>query len=113
MVEVWNKWDLLDADRRADLREEIARRPDERIVPLSAVTGESCDDLVHLLGRLLTTEAAQHRFILSAGDGQRLAWLHAHGEVISDVEAEEGADGPMRRLEVRLTPRDLGRYMRL
>lgn len=113
MVEVWNKWDLLDTNRRAELLEEVTRRPDDRIVPLSAVTGESCDQLLQLLGRLLTTEAVQYTFLVSASDGQRLAWLHAHGEVLSEVEVEEGAAEPKRRLEVRLTPRDLGRYNRL
>ncbi|MEP6869215.1 MAG: GTPase HflX, partial [Novosphingobium sp.] len=72
-----------------------------------------CDQLLQLLGRLLTTEAVQYTFLVSASDGQRLAWLHAHGEVLSEVEVEEGAAEPKRRLEVRLTPRDLGRYNRL
>ncbi|MEP7221173.1 MAG: GTPase HflX [Novosphingobium sp.] len=113
MVEVWNKWDLLDPERISDLREEITRRPGDKIVPLSAVTGQSCDDLLQLLGRLLTTEAVQYTFVVPASDGQRLAWLHAHGEVLNDEDAVQGTDTPARRIEVRLTPRDLGRYSRL
>ena len=35
-------------------------------------------------------------------------WLHAHGEVIEDIEAEEG--GSTRLITVRLNPKELGQY---
>ena len=113
MVEVWNKWDLLGPDQMADLDEERARRKDEKIVTLSALTGHNCDELLGVLGHMLTVEAQSYTFVLSAADGQRIAWLHAHGEVVSDEEAGEGEQGPQRRLTVRLTPREFGRYSRL
>jgi GTPase len=113
IVEVWNKWDLLDEDRAADLREIIAHRPDEMIVPASALTGEGSSALLERIGAMLTAGAKLHQFVLPAADGQRLAWLHAHGEVIDEAEAGEGDDGPERRLTVRLTPRELGRFVRL
>lgn len=113
MVEVWNKWDLLDAGQMADLDEERARRKDEKIVTLSALTGHNCDELLSVLGHMLTAEAQSYAFVLPAADGQRIAWLHAHGEVVSDEEAGEGEQGPQRRLTVRLTPREFGRYSRL
>ncbi|MCW1403284.1 GTPase HflX [Novosphingobium sp. MW5] len=113
MVEVWNKWDLLDPDQMADLDEERARRKDEKIVTLSALTGHNCDELLSVLGHMLTAEAQSYSFLLPAGDGQRIARLHAHGEVVSDEEAGEGEQGPQRRLTVRLTPREFGRYSRL
>jgi GTPase len=113
IVEVWNKWDLLSAERAADLREIIDHRPDEIIVPGSALTGEGSRDLLERIGSFLTAGAKLHEFVLPAGDGQRLAWLHAHGEVIDEIEVGEGDDGPKRRLTVRLTPRELGRFVRL
>ena len=113
MVEVWNKWDLLDGDREAELQQEIVRRRDEIIVPLSAITGDGCTLLLETLGSLLTAGAELHSFVLPASDGQRIAWLHAHGEVLRDEDAGEGADGPCRRIEVRLDPRQLGRFTRL
>ncbi len=113
MVEVWNKWDLLDADQIADLEAERTRRSDEKIVPLSAVTGENCQGLLTLLSDMLTADAALHSFVLPASAGQRIAWLHAHGEVLADEDAGEGEEGPRRRLAVRLSPRDLGRFTRL
>ncbi|MBS0476856.1 MAG: GTPase HflX [Proteobacteria bacterium] len=113
IVEAWNKWDLLSPDRTAELREQIAAHPDEVIVPLSALTGEGCEDLLEAVGKLLTQGARLHTFVLPASDGQRLAWLHAHGEVIADDEAGEDDRGPLRRLSVRLDPRELGRFARL
>lgn len=115
VVEVWNKWDLLDAERAAELKDQIRAHPDDVIVPLSAMTGEGCDDLLDTVGRLLTADARLHEFVIPVSDGQRIAWLHAHGEVVSDEDAGESGDetGPRRRLGVRLTPRELGRYIRL
>jgi GTP-binding protein HflX len=43
-------------------------------------------------------------------DGQRLAWLHAHGEVLGEqpIEGENAL-----RVSVRMSPADLGRFTRL
>ncbi|MFM5886066.1 MAG: GTPase HflX [Novosphingobium sp.] len=113
IVEAWNKWDLLDAERAAELAEQIALHPDEVIVPLSALTGQGCDGLLEAAGKLLTQGARLHTFILPLSDGQRLAWLHAHGEVVSEDDAGDDARGPLRRVAVRLEPRELGRFTRL
>ncbi len=113
LVEVWNKCDLLEADQIADLRQIRATRPEENIVFVSAVTGEGCDDLRDLLGRLLTADARLHHFVLPASAGKQIAWLHGHGDVIEENEAGEGEEGPMRRLQVMLTPRELGRFSNL
>ena len=113
IVEAWNKWDLLDPDHAEELRQQIAAHPDEVSVPLSALTGEGCEALLETVGRMLTQGARLHSFVLPASDGQRLAWLHAHGEVVEDTEAGEDERGPLRRLQVRLEPRELGRFTRL
>ncbi len=113
MVEAWNKWDLLDADRAGELREQLLAHPDDVIVPVSALTGEGCEALLEAVGKLLTAGAKLHTFVVPLGDGQRLAWLHAHGEVVNETEAGEDNRGPLRRLEVRLEPRELGRFSRL
>ncbi|HMO68043.1 MAG TPA: GTPase HflX [Novosphingobium sp.] len=114
IVEVWNKLDLVETDRRAELDEARAARSDDIIVPLSALTGEGCDALLELVGHLLTSDARTHSFVLPASDGQKIAWLHAHGEVLAEHPVEtEGDEGPLRRIDVRLTPRELGRFRRL
>ncbi len=109
IVEIWNKWDLLDAERREELGGLAASDPD--ILPLSAQTGFGVDALVELLGQRLTGDASLHELIVPSSDGQRLAWLYARGEVLSDEEGEEAEVGPTRRLKVRLTSREYGRYL--
>lgn len=111
IVEAWNKWDLLDEEHKAELAALAA--DDEMIVPLSAATGEGVDALLARLDALLTRGAQVHRFVLAASDGQRIAWLHAHGDVLREEDAGEGPDGPQRQLDVRLTPRELGRFAAL
>jgi GTPase len=90
-----------------------AGRSDEIIIPVSALTGEGCETLIDALGRLLTADARQHSFVLPASAGQKIAWLHAHGEVLSEEDAGEGADGPQTRLQVLLSPAELGRFSRI
>ncbi len=113
IVEVWNKWDLLDRQEALDLNERMRSHDDEVIVPVSALTGQGCDELLEVTGRLLTVDAKLHSFLVPATDGQRIAWLHAHGEVVEEEDAGEGEQGPLRRLKVRLTPKELGRFSRL
>ena len=113
IVEAWNKWDLLPPDRAVDLADQAVSHPDEVIVPLSALTGAGCDELLTAVSRLLTSAARPHEFVIPVSDGQRLAWLYAHGEVIADSDGGEDDRGPLRRLTVRLEPRELGRFVRL
>jgi len=113
LIEAWNKWDLLTADEQAMRLELVKVQPQSRpAVPISALTGEGIDDLVARIATSLTGEARKHQLVLPASDGQRLAWLYANGEVLSDEPAEDDGE-PARRLSVRLTARDLGRYARL
>ncbi len=111
IVEAWNKWDLLDADQRTQLSELASGNAD--IVPLSAVTGEGLDALLARLDALLTRRAQVHSFTLSASDGGRLAWLHAHGDVLSEENAGGSGEAPQVHISVRLTPRELGRFASL
>ncbi|MDP3908052.1 GTPase HflX [Novosphingobium sp.] len=113
IIEAWNKWDLLDPELAAELTEQIAARGDETVVPLSALTGQGCDELLEAVGKLLTAKARVHTFVLPVTDGQRLAWLHARGEILTDEDGGEDERGPLRRLKVRLDPRELGRFAQL
>jgi GTP-binding protein HflX len=108
ILELWNKWDLLDPERRDELA--ALAEGDESVVPVSAETGFGVDALRTRLGELLTRGARLHSITVPASDGARIAWLHRHGEVLADEEAGHGREGPLRRLDVRLTDRELGRY---
>ncbi|KLE35562.1 GTPase HflX [Aurantiacibacter luteus] len=108
VIEVWNKWDALSEERRVEL--EPLAGMDEDVLALSAITGEGVDALRERLGEVLTAGAKRYSLLLPASDGARIAWLHAHGEVIDDEDGGEGEDGPMRRLDVRLTDKEFGRF---
>lgn len=110
ILEVWNKCDLLDAENLAELRE--AGEGQEAVL-LSAATGEGVDLLEAELARLLTGAAREMSFLLPVSDGRRIAWLHAHGDVLAEEEAGDGAEGPLRRLTVRLNPKELGQFASL
>ena len=114
IIEAWNKIDLLPPDERA-LRDDLIGQgvPDVPAVPISAVTGEGVDVLVERLGIVLTGEARTLDLTVPMADGQKLAWLHAHGEVLSERVSEDAAGLPASRLRVRLTPRELGRFYSL
>ncbi|PKP95392.1 MAG: GTPase HflX [Alphaproteobacteria bacterium HGW-Alphaproteobacteria-14] len=110
ILEVWNKCDLLDAEQIAELRNSVEG---QGAVILSAVTGEGVVALEAELARLLTGGAREVAFILPLHDGRRIAWLHAHGDVLAEEDAGEGEDGPMRRFTVRLNPKELGQFASL
>ena len=108
IIEVWNKVDLLPGDDAAEVRQ--AASADNDVIAISAVTGEGVDALLGLLGERLTSGARVHEFLLPASAGRQIAWLHAHGEVLEEQDAGAGQDGPLRRLAVRLNPKELGQF---
>jgi GTP-binding protein HflX len=113
MIEVWNKWDLLSPERSEELMAQAHASGETVVVPVSALSGQGTGDLLAAAGRMLTGDAREHSFTLKASDGQHIAWLYAHGEVLADEEMAGAGDAdPQHRLRVRLTPRELGRYLR-
>jgi GTP-binding protein HflX len=111
IIEAWNKWDLLDADRAGGLAEIAAA--DDTIVPISAMSGTGMDELVATLDKLLTASSKLYEIVLPVGEGQKLAWLHAHGQIMSERDVGQDANGPLRAFEVRLSPKEFGRFASL
>jgi GTP-binding protein HflX len=111
ILELWNKWDLLADERRDELVALAAQDP--TVLPISAETGFGIEAMLERVGRLLTEGARVHSFTIPASDGQRIAWLHAHGEVLRESDAGQAEGGPLRRLDVRLTDKEFGRYVAL
>lgn len=110
ILEAWNKIDLLGSEGADALRNRAEAR-DEPVVILSAQSGEGIGELLEAVDKLLTADAKVHDITLDAGDGQKIAWLHAHGEVLSQDEIAGAKPG--YRLSVRLTEREFGRYSAL
>jgi GTP-binding protein HflX len=105
-LEVWNKLDLLQAAERQELIGEADRRGD--VIALSALTGEGVDDLRAVIAEQLHSGCHTHYVRLNAGDGPRIAWLHARGDVI-----EQHAEGDQLHLAVKLSPENWARFERL
>ncbi len=109
IVEAWNKWDVLAPDVRDEL-EAIAAQQDD-VFPISAISGQGIAELTEYLGSSLTANAKEHRIILSASDGHKIAWLHAHGKVLRENTGATGEGGrPQVAIDVELTPKELGRF---
>ncbi len=103
IVEALNKIDRLDPESREVLQNQL-RRNDDR-VPISALTGEGCQDLLELLDRRLDDDRRLIELDVDLSDGATLAWLYAHGEVL-----ERRDDDSQAHLSVRLAEADLGRF---
>ena len=113
VIEAWNKWDLLSDEEQAMRRDLIAAKvSDVPVVPISALTGAGVDPLLDKLGEILTGGAQMLELTIPLSDGQRLAWLHAHGEIIEETQLNSD-EAPAMRIKVRLTPRELGRFTAL
>jgi len=110
ILEVWNKCDLLTSEMLEEMRE--AADVQEAVI-LSAATGEGVAALEDRIASLLTGAAREVSFILPLSDGRRMAWLHAHGDVLAEEDAGEGEGGPLRRVTVRLNPKELGQFATL
>ncbi|MCC6468995.1 MAG: GTPase HflX [Alphaproteobacteria bacterium] len=105
LIEALNKIDLLDRTARATLDAQRAR--DANAVPLSAVTGEGCEDLLHAVDACLAAQRQVTEFDIPVGDGASIAWLYEHGEVLERRDGEDRV-----HLRVGLDPADLQRFER-
>ncbi|HKY96132.1 MAG TPA: GTPase HflX [Kiloniellales bacterium] len=105
VIEVLNKIDLIPHDLRSSLKLQAARDP--ALVALSAVTGEGIDSLFARLEERLGRGERVLSLRLPLADGATLAWLYAHGQVLSRRDHELEAE-----LEVRLNHADAARLER-
>ncbi|MFV0280088.1 MAG: GTPase HflX [Rhodoblastus sp.] len=109
LVEVWNKADLLDADRRAGLLQaSLNRTADERPVFVSALTGEGIDGLLGAIESRLAADRRLMRVNVPAEDGAGLAWLYENGEVL---DRKAGRDGSLA-VAIRVGPERVERVLR-
>jgi GTP-binding protein HflX len=99
ILEVMNKADLMGGV------DAVPRRLGA--VAVSALTGEGFDALLTALDARIAAGMEQARYLIPHEDGARLAWLYAHGEVVSREDGDDGA-----AVEVRLLPADRARFER-
>ena len=110
IIEAWNKSDLLGSERSEEFA-ALAAADDDAIMT-SALDGSGIDELLGRIAEILTTGSRDYRFELRATEGRRLAWLHQHGEVTGERPAEVDGE-PGVSIDVRLTPKEYGRFLSL
>ena len=103
LLEALNKIDLLEPVVRESLLGQ-ARRNDSA-VPVSAATGEGCDQLLSVVDERVDGSRRLIDLDVPLTDGAAIAWLYRNGDVISRRDDEERA-----HLSVRLDDADLGRF---
>ena len=87
-LEVWNKIDLLDDDRRGAVQTAAGR--DENIIAVSAVTGDGMAALLDAIARHLAVLRHETRLTLPFSEGRKRAWLHAEGVVEEEEQTDDG-----------------------
>jgi len=110
ILEIWNKADLVSEENLRELQEAA---DGNRAILLSAINGTGMAAFSAATADMLTAKAKEIIETVPVTDGRRIAWLHAHGDVLENTDAGEGEDGPQRRLRVRLNPKELGQYSSL
>ncbi len=98
-VEVLNKADLLGGVAQVPVRAGV--------VAVSAVTGEGQAALAAVMDARIAAGMDETQYALGLGDGARLAWLYAHGEVLARADDERAVT-----VTVRLRPADRARFER-
>ena len=101
LLEVWNKLDLLDADRATAVTNSARRRGanDSRPIIVSALTGQGEDELTAEIEDRLAEGRPVLDVTLDLADGQGLAWLYEHVEVLERRDATTGIS-----LTIRVSP---------
>ncbi|HEY1503700.1 MAG TPA: GTPase HflX [Stellaceae bacterium] len=103
LIEALNKIDLLPEDQKIVLRNQARRNV--AAVPISATTGEGCNELLALIDNRLDAGRQTAQLDVPLSDGAAIAWLYSHGEVVERDDDERHA-----HMTVRLSEADLGRF---
>jgi GTPase len=106
IVEIWNKVDLLDAEKREEL-ENIALKQQD-IFLISAETCEGLDAFKQALSARIGAGSQLREFTLSGGEGEALSWLYSKGR----VESGEGEGGEIH-VKASLSARNWGQFDKL
>jgi GTP-binding protein HflX len=103
VIEAWNKIDLLGPDDLEGVRAEAERR--QNVVLISSLSGEGVDNLLAGAAKHLRQGSTMRTLTVGAANGEAIAWLHAHGEIVDqrhkDMETE---------IDVRLSDADWERF---
>jgi GTP-binding protein HflX len=105
LIEVWNKLDQLDEERRGGLSLEQGR---DGPIAVSALTGEGVDKLLKAIECRLAQGRSLIDLSLDGADGQGLHWLYEHTEVMARADGDDGRVN----VTVRVAPETVERVRR-
>lgn len=88
LIEVWNKIDKLDDDRRDAVETQSARTDD--LFAVSAVTGEGMDALLVAISEHLKDPRREEVIKLTFAEGRQRAWLFEQGIVTNEAMTDDG-----------------------
>lgn len=90
IVEVWNKADLLDEERRTEVENQCSRLKNKAVL-VSAETGEGMDTLLELIDRYIRVGEKTIDIEIAPTDGALLNWLYENSEILEKDYREDGA----------------------
>ena len=96
-IEVLNKADLMGGVDHVEIRTGS--------IAVSAITGEGLSELKSMIDQRVAAGMLVSDYDLAPEDGQKIAWLYQHGEVIGREDGEASI-----RLTVRLLPADRAKF---
>jgi GTPase len=92
VLEIWNKIDLVDAEKMLALHNTARRQPaTARAIAISALTGQGIDELVVRLEARLAADHVVLNLHVESDDGRGRNWLYEHTEVLSRSELADGS----------------------
>ncbi|WP_415071973.1 GTPase HflX [Hyphomicrobium sp.] len=108
ILEVWNKIDLLSADRRAELQHEALRNVRPPVL-VSAETGEGMAPLLQSIDSRLGASDEILDVILPGSAGALLNWLHETSDVLAREARKDGSIELRLRIPSEKKERVIGR----
>jgi len=106
IFEVWNKTDLLDAQKNKIYRNMALRA--ENVVMVSSLTGEGCAVLLKKLDRELAKDKLEFRMTFSHEEGADIALFYKYGEVLERKDTEKNT-----KITVRLDQAAIGQLAKM
>ena len=104
LIEVWNKFDLLQPEQGQALLNTAQRRPvGNRPVVVSALTGAGMDDMMRAIEDRLAIGRILLDLTLAPTDGAGLHWLYENSEIMARQNGEDG----VVNLTIRIAPERL------
>ena len=88
ILEVWNKIDSIEPEKRKSLKNIAKRR--SRVCYLSALTGEGVSSLLHQVEELIVPHKFSDTLLVPFEFGNKKAWLHENGVVINEYYTKDG-----------------------